>query len=135
MAANNAPATLAELTARVQAIESTQAAQGAALQQIGQELKTAVGNFTPTAARVSELSAGFQEANKRLAAAEATLVGMGDQAGMAEQVAAVRASLEEVANRLTVIETTRARSGRLAQRLAGIEAKLDQMTPPTGGTP
>ena len=128
-----------DLAARLEAVESRQAAQGAAIQGIGQELKTALGNFSPVAARVAELSSAFQAANTRLTAMEATLVGLEDQSALGGQVEALRATLADIDARVTGIETTRARSGRLGNRLAGIEEKLAQLlpenqTPPDGGT-
>lgn len=129
--------TLETLAAQVQALQSAQAIHAAAINDIGQQLAKALQDFAPVVARVSELSAGFQEANGRLAEAEATLAGMSDQAGMAERVAQMGTDLEQVKARLTGVETTRARSGRLGARLTGIEealAKLAGTTPPTGGT-
>lgn len=134
--ADKAATTLPELAAQLQALEQVQAAQGQALLHAQSTLAQALKDFAPVAARVSELSAGFQEANGRLAAAEATLAGMGDQVDVSAQVAQIRLDLEQMRTRLTGVETTRARSGRLGARLAGIEEALAKLagTPPTGGT-
>jgi uncharacterized coiled-coil protein SlyX len=121
-----------ELAARLEAVESLATVQGQTLTAVKQGLAKAVNDFSPVGARVGELSSAFQEANTRLAAVEALLVGMEtpDTPGdLAQQVEAVRASLGEVDARLSAIEQTRARSGRLSNRLAAIEAKLAEEDP------
>jgi hypothetical protein len=126
-----------DLTARLEAVESLAATQGRAVQQLQAALSKALADFSPVAARTAELSSAFQAANTRLAALEATVVGLEDQAALVGQVEALRTTLGEVDARVTGIETTRARSGRLGNRLAGIEEKLAQLLPEddtNGGT-
>jgi len=130
MAADKLSLSIEELAARLEAVESLAAAQGRTLTAVSQGLAKAVSDFSPVGARVSELSSAFQEANRRLAAVEATLVGMEtpDTPGdLAEQVEAVRSSLGEVDVRLTAVEQTRARSGRLGNRLAAIEDAINRL--------
>jgi hypothetical protein len=128
-----------DLTARLEAVESLAAVQGATLQQVKIGLAKALNDFGPVAARVGELSSAFQAANGRLASMEASLAGLEDQSALTGQVEELRVTLAGMDARVTGIETTRARSGRLGNRLAGIEEKLAQLLPedePTnGGTP
>jgi hypothetical protein len=131
--------TVEELTARLEAVESLANTQGQTLTAVKQGLAKAVADFSPVAARVSELSSAFQEANSRLTAVEALLVGMEtpDTPGdLVQQVQDVRASLEAVDNRLAAVEQTRARSGRLGNRLTAIEDAINKLAEPPadGGT-
>jgi hypothetical protein len=137
MAGNKADLTVEALAALLEAVESRQATQASAVLQLQSSLTRALADFGPVAARVAELSSGFQAANARLAEVQETLAGITDQTELAAQVQAIRASLEGMEARVTGIETTRARSGRLGNRLAGIEEKLARLIPepPDGGTP
>jgi len=112
---------VAALATRLTAIEQTLAQKMPGFEQVG--------------TRVAELSTAFQSANSRLSALEVAVKALAEApvSGGAEEVAALRSAVETLSTRLGVVEQTRARGGRLSNRLASIEAKLDTIA--GGGEP
>lgn len=110
------------------------AALATRLTAIEQTLAAKIPGFEAVGGRVTELSSAFQEANRRLAAIETAVRALAEApppAG-AEAIQALADRLDNVVSRLDVVEQTRARGGRLSQRLASIEARLPAA--PEGGT-
>jgi hypothetical protein len=124
--------------AQIAALESAVATLQSAVKALQVQLAAAVDSFTPVGQRVTELSAAFQDANGRLAAAETTLVGLSQDGEVAELVQRVQdlgATVEGFDARLSAIENVRARSGRTGVRLSNIEQTLQQILQnTTGGT-
>jgi uncharacterized coiled-coil protein SlyX len=109
------PEEVAALAVRITALEQT--------------LATKMPGFEAVGGRVSELSTAFQAANARLSTLEAALIDLQAMpAPSDEALEAIGARVDALAERVTAVENTRARGGRLSSRLASIETKLDQLT-------
>ena len=132
-----------QLDQRLTAVETKNAQQDTQLATIAGNLQSAqnalakaVTDFSPVAARVTELSAAFLDANQRLSEVETSLMAlqMPEDPGMdlAQQVNALRDTLNTLTARVELLATTRARSGRISTRLTSIEDILRQMQ--QGGT-
>lgn len=103
------------------------AALAARLTAIEQTLAEKIPGFEGVGARVSELSSAFQQANTRLSALEALVRNMTDQPATGEAaLREINSRLSNLSDRLAVVEQTRARGGRLSQRLALIESRLPE---------
>lgn len=111
---------IAELSRRITTIE--------------QLLVQKLPGFEAVAGRVGELATAFQQANGRLSDVETAVQAIRDAPlpGGAQDIADLRASVDALSARVSGIEQTRARGGTLSQRLASIEAKLED--PPEGET-
>lgn len=105
------------------------AALAARITGIEQMLAAKIPGFEAVSGRVSELSTAFQAANARLANVETAIQEIRDTPapGGAEDIALLRADVAALTERLSSVEQTRARGGRLSRRLASIEAKLDEV--------
>lgn len=110
------------------ASEEAVAALAVRLTAIEQTLAAKIPGFESVGGRVTELSSAFQQANTRLAAIETAVKALAEAPPPvgAEALQAISDRLDNVSARLGVVEQTRARGGRLSQRLASIEARLPQ---------
>jgi septal ring factor EnvC (AmiA/AmiB activator) len=119
-------AAVANAGPRIAALEAGFAQAGPRITQVEQTLTAAIEQVTPLAGRVDQLSAAAVSFNDRLGAMETALTEWAEQnPANDEQLAAGLARIEALETRLTIVEQTRARGGRLSNRLASIEEKLD----------
>lgn len=109
---------VAGLEVRVTALETT--------------LAQKIPGFEQVAGRVTELSGAFQNANVRLAGLEAAVEALGAAAPPPgeQRLSALEAAVAALTDKVATLAATRARTG-LSGRLLSIEAKLDQLLPPT----
>jgi chromosome segregation ATPase len=86
-----------------------------------------VPEFQATGVRVAELSSAFQAANVRLRTLELAIEAL--QAAEPPDVSTLLARLADIETRLSSVERSGNRRGRLSSRLASIEEKLDRLDP------
>ncbi len=112
------------LAARIAALETRFTALETMLNQ-------KIPGFETVAARVTELSGAFQQANRRLAAIEAAVLALQEAPSPVDEqrISAIEAGFTSLSATVTQLAATRGRSG-LSGRLRGIEEKLDQLLPP-----
>jgi hypothetical protein len=122
------------LTDKGSATAEEVAALATRITALEQLLAQKIPGFEAVGGRVSELSTAFQSANQRLAGLESAVQELKDTPapGGAEDIALLRSEVAAMSARVEAVEQTRARGGRLSNRLASIEAKLDQIVPGGG---
>jgi hypothetical protein len=131
----NLEAAFAKAGPRLDAIESALGNGGARITALEGQLQQAIDGVTPTVTRVEELSGAAVAFNERLNSAEQKLAEwLAQNPAGDERITALQEAVTALATRLTTVEQTRARGGRLSNRLANIESKLDQiLNPPAEG--
>lgn len=94
-------------------------------------LQEAIDTFTPIARRVEELSAAYLAANRRLVKLETQMQVLTeeDEGTSDDQLQAINNSIDALSARVSSVEQARSRGGRLSQRLAEMQAKIDELSP------
>lgn len=120
---------------RITATEQRFAAGEARITDMERTVRTAVENFTPVATRVSELSSAAVAFNDRLNRVEQAIADLAAREPLPteDRFAAIERAILDLGTRIGTVEAQRTRGGRLAQRLADIEARLP-VEPVEGGT-
>lgn len=119
---------LAAGSARLDTMEAVYSSAGERLTAAEGNLAQAIATFQPVGVRVAELSSAALAFNDRLNLAEQRLMEWFAQNPISDD------QLDELSQRVTTMDTrlarveqVRARGGRLSDRLASIEAKLDRI--------